>query len=201
MKTKKMLKVINAAIALSQEQGAEPDREGILIELLTAGAKASTSMSAITKAFKAAGIITVTSNAALAECREYLKTSMPDMEHYSDMTTHAADMQEKFDINEDNEKGIASALNLIKKQLKDNDLMVPKKVQLGIIKEIMLDYFLDTEPTEMTVENLTEYLCANIDPLAFGGEEEAQKKFKITAGTYFNFAKLIVTGQRLDEVN
>ncbi len=205
MKTKKMLKVIESAIETANAAGEAPVRESILVALITKGAKATTAMAAITKAFKAAGIITVTSNTALKECREYLAESMPDMPTYSDMTQHAADMQSKFDINDDEEKGTASALKLIRAQLKKDELDVPKKIQLGLAKESILNYFMDAKESDddTSVEGLAERLVADVfadideDTIT----DEMKAKQKITAGTYYNFAHMAVNGLRLEDVN
>lgn len=204
MKTKKMLKIINKAIeAVSPDE--TPIRETILIELITAGAKATTAMAAITKAFKEAGIITVTNNTALKECREYLAESMPPMLTYKEMLQHAADMQDKFEINDDDEKGVISAVKLIREQLKKNSLPVPKKIQLGIAKEAILNYFLDAKENEedTSIEGLTERLVedvfADIDEDAITDEMKAKQK--IVAGTYYNFAYMAVNDLRLEDVN
>lgn len=209
MKTEKMQKVIAKAIKAATEE-APVNREALLIELLTAGAKASTAMAAITKAFKEAGIISQASTSSLKDCREHLKENMPELDTYRAMRLFAVDMNDQFKINtDDEEKGIASAIKLIKEQLKEDSLPVPKKIHLGVIKALMVDYFLDHAEADVeaedyvapSVEALTEYLIENVDVEEKDMNDEMKKKLKVTAGTDYNFAYMLVNGLRLEDVN
>ena len=200
MEAKAIKKVIKTAIANGTEENPV-NREAVLIELLTAGVKASTAMSHITKAFKKAGIIAVASVSALGECRAYLKDSMPDMDTYADIVQHAKDMQGKFSINGDDAKGEASAIKLIKAQLKENDLPVPRKVQLGMIAELKLEYYNDDSKEPFSVKALTQYLIDNVDVAEGVMDEAYEKKMAITAGTDFSYSIGLRKGLNLSEMN
>ena len=201
MKTKKMNKVIVEAIENNTEDNPVT-REGLLITLLTAGAKASSAMAAITKAFKEAGIIAVSSTSALADCRKYLADSMPDMETYGKMAQHAQDMQDKFEINADEDKGVASAIKLIKEQLKEDELPVPRKVQLGDIASLKCSYFKDEENEPESVKGLTEYILANIDAdESILTDEKFKKKIAISAGTDFTYSLMVKNGWDMEDMN
>ena len=201
MKTKKMIKAINEAIEASTEENPVT-RESVLVTLLTAGAKASSAMLNITKVFKEAGIITVSSTSALAECREYLASSMPEMSTYGDMVQHAQDMQDKFEINADEDKGVASAIKLIKEQLKEDELSVPRKVQLGDIASLKCAYFKDEENEPESVKGLTQYILDNIDAdQSILDDEKFKKKIAISAGTDFTYSLMIKNGQDMEDMN
>lgn len=198
MKQKKMIKVVDEMIA----ENADVTREVCLMALIKEGGKATTAMAAITKAFKAAGIVTTTSNTALKECRDYIKElDMAEYPSFREVRILSEDMQSKFSINDDDDKGAASALKVIRAAFKDAELAMPKKIHLGTVKEAMIDYFLnadeDDEPT--SVEALTEYLIDTCLPEE--RTKESEKRMKITAGTDYNFAMLLINGQRLNEVN
>ena len=195
-----MEKVINAAIEANTKENPVV-RENILIELLTPGCKISAANLAITKAFKDAGIITVSSTSALADCRKYLADSMPDMDTYGDMYAHASDMQDKFEINTDEDKGIASAIKLIKEQLKEDELPIPRKIQLGQVAALKLEYFQDDENEPYNINDLTDFLVNNIDADESVLTEDFKKKMKISAGTDFSYSVGLITGKSVKEMN
>ena len=196
MKTKKMIKFVAEQIAEGNES-----REEILVALIGLGAKATTAMAAITKGFKEAGIITVTSNKALSEAREYMKESMPDMETFGDVRLHAEDLQSKFEVNDDDEKGVASCVKLIREQLKEDDLPMPRKIQLGMISALRVEYFNDPSNEPESIEELAEYLIANVDVTDSAMNDELRKKLTITAGTDFSVNYMIKHGLSLSDMN
>ena len=196
MKTKKMIKFVAEQIAEGNES-----REEILVALIGLGAKATTAMAAITKGFKEAGIITVTSNKALSEAREYIKESMPDMETFRDVRLHAEDLQSKFEVNDDDEKGVASCVKLIREQLKEDDLPMPRKIQLGMISALRVEYFNDPSNEPESIEELAEYLIANVDVTDSAMNDELRKKLTVTAGTDFSVNYMIKHGLSLSDMN
>ncbi len=201
MKKEKMEKIIAKAVSAHTDD-APADVNAVLVELITAGAtNATTALNMIKKAFKEAGIIKTASVSALSEVRDYLAVSMPDMNRYADVHVHAAAMQEKFSVNDDDEKGIKSCVKLIKEQLKEDSLPIPRKIQLQAISALRVEYFNDPENEPESIEGLAEYLIDNIDVDESVMTEEFQKKLKITAGTDFSVNYMIKHGLTLEEMN
>ena len=207
MKKDKMNKVINKWIKAATKENPVT-REELLIELLTNGAKVGAANSAITKAFKEAGILTTTSTSALKEAREwvtdYIKSEdFPGIDNFRDMRELAGEMTEKFDINDDAEKATKAAMKCVKEALESSNLPVPKKIHLGAVKGLMVDYFLDKaeagEPT--SVQGLADYLVENVEGGGENATDDLRQKLKVTAGTDYNFGYLLTNGLRLEDIN
>ena len=200
MKKKAMNKMIAAAI---KDQGDDVTRESILIELLTNGAKVSAANTAITAAFKEAGIITVTSNTALKDVREWLEKNMPEVDTYRAMRELAETLCAEHDVNDDDDKAMKAVMGAIKDQLKEEGLPVPRKIHLGETKALTLEYFGEAEESgeATSVDGLAEYLIANVEGAGEDADDKVVKALTVTAGTFYNFIYLAWNHFTVDELN
>ena len=202
MNAKEINVVISEAVEAHTDE-TPATREAIILAILTADptTKVTTVMSHITKAFKEAGIIAIASVSALAECREYLKTSMPDMEVHKDMSDHASDMQDKFEINADHDKGVKSALKLIKEQLKEDSLFIPKRVQMGMVRALKLEYYNDEENDTYSVDGLTDYIIENGDFDDSVLTDDFKDGIRKSASSDFSFCVGMKKGLNVEDMN
>jgi len=161
-------------------------------------------MNAIKKALKEAGINTTTSNTALKAVRDELAESMPDIESYRDMRLLAVKLNDAHEVNDDTDKGVKSVLKAIESQLKEDSLPVPRKIHLGEVKALTVDYFIgsDEDGEATSVNGLADYLVANMEELQEGEvSQDIKDKLKITAGQHYNFARILFHHIRLDDIN
>lgn len=209
MEKKKIEKIIAKAVkAHTAEKPAEvgPVLMSIMAEDMTINP--TTIIASIKKAFKAAGIIQAVSLSALAEARTHLKDNPfkeDNLTLYSQVATIARELNDKFTINDDETKGIASAVKLIKAQLKEQKFNIPKKVNIAEIGTLKLEYYADEDLRPSSVEGLTDYLIEN-HSMAPDVEDEVQfekfcKQMKITAGTDFSYSVMIRDGLTVEDMN
>jgi hypothetical protein len=202
MKKKEIAEYINAAIEAATDDNPVT-REQLVMELIPMGVKISTAMHAITKAFKKAGIITAPKPSALKEVKEWLEKKMPEIDTYRDMRLLAEKLNEKFEVNDDDEKAVAAIIKAIQAQLKEEELPIPRRINLGETKALTLDYFqwCDDEDESATKDGLAEYLIANVEGAGENATEKVEKALTVTAGTFFNFIYLAWNHLSVDELN
>ncbi len=205
MEQKKMTKIIEKAVKAHSEKNPA-DVNTTLIALITAGANATTALNTIKKAFRKAGIIAAPSVSNLAKVREHLtgKDVVPKegFTGYAAMKEFASALQGDFNINDDEAKGITSALKLVKEQLKTMKLDVPRRSQLGDIAELKVEYYV-TEPQPHTVKGLTQYLTDNLDTKKWPMDKEGvmAKRLAVSAGTDFTYSQCLFNRKTLSEMN
>ena len=204
MKKKEMKRIIAGEIKATPED--ELTKESVLMVLLNMGAKIGPAMAAITKAFKEAGIITVTSNTALKNVKDELsgmdETAFDGMS-YRDMHIMAETLNDRHEVNDDPEKGQASCMKAIAARMKELNVPVPKKIHIGEVKALTIDYFGECDDNGDTpnVDSLATYLIENVEGAGDDATDDVKAKLRVTAGTYFNFANLLWTHTSIDELN
>lgn len=207
MKKEDVTKIITKALKASTEK-KPADMNQVLIAILTKEPtiNVASTLKTIRAAFVNAGLIAKASVSNLSKVREHLtgKDAIPKkgFTGYSDMREFAASLQTGFTINDDETKGIASALKLIKDRLKALKLDVPRRSQLGDIAELKVEYYV-TEPAPHTVKGLTQYLIDNLDTKKWVMDKEGAmaKRLAVSAGTDFTYSLCLVQGKTLSQMN
>ena len=160
MKKSELKAAVKAAVAA---KGIELDKNVLAVELMQQGASLSMVNRELNSALKANGVVIVTNtgseelkavrtaiNAALtAESPKVIAT-------YKDLREYAEDLEDEFAITE------TASIKAIKSELKALKLEIPNKVKLGVQKEAILNYFLETKQKDQSLEGLKKYLQANV---------------------------------------
>jgi len=173
---------------------------------LTGGCSIAAAQRSLTAAMKEAGIIATTSVSKLKAAREWVdkKLAKTPINTFRDMRQFAEKVVEKVDgINTDPEKALKAAMKIVREAMEAKKIPVPRKIQLGLIKGMMVDYFLDAHEQKVvtSTQGLADYLVANVPGGGKDATDEMKKKLKITAGTDYNFGYLLVNGLRLKDIN
>ena len=157
----------------------------------------------IRKIRKEKGLVASTNISALASAREELagREEMPST--YKGMRELAESLQDKFEISDDTDKGVASAMKAIAARMKELELPVPKKIHIGETKALTIEYFAEAEDNgdDTSRDDLAEYLIANVEGAGEDATDDVKEKLNVTAGTFYNFAYLLWNHLTVDELN
>ena len=201
MERKDLDKIVKKAVkAHSDKKPADVNQTLIAILAKDATVNVTSTIKIIRSAFVAAGILAKATVSNLSKVRESLKTELPEFSGYSSLREYAETLQDEYTINTDVSKGIMSALKLIKAQMKENGLEVPRRSQLGDIAELKVEYYV-TEPAPHTVKGLTQYLKDNLDTDKWPMTPEMEKRLAVSAGTDHTYSLCLVQGKTLSEMN
>lgn len=151
-------------------------------------------MAEINRAFKKAGLTSVRTNTALKDAKEFIADDMPTFTTYNGMVEYATDLQERFTINEDEDKGVKSALTAIRKHLKAEGEDVPKKSSFKPEAAHTINYMIEAGE-EATLDGLQQYVS---EEMGFDDSEMVQKALRIRLGTKFNPFYHTVNGITVD---
>ncbi len=210
MKKSAIQTTIQDAIIEAQKADTVPAKEPIVIDLITSGVSVGVAMAAINKEFKAAGITKVIVQSDMAKAKEAIEADQDGMERietFKDLRHYSEGLQEEFTVHEDEEKGVETCRKAVVKRMNDLGLTVPKKIHLGEVKSLTVDYFHESGELEVetSIKGLTQFLVDAMMPSGMeDGSEEylaLYKKLNITAGTDYNWSYLLFNRLRLDDLN
>jgi hypothetical protein len=101
------------------------------------------------------------------------------------------------------EKGQEAVMKAIRDQLKEEELPIPSKINLGETKALTLQYFMECDESgELTSkDSLAEYLIMNVEGAGKFATDDVAKALTVTAGTFYNFTYLAWNHLSVDELN
>ncbi len=203
MKKDEIRKNVLEAIKAAKNDGIEPNKETIMVTLIGQGVSLAQALSAINACWKTAGLIPVVIKGASASIDEWLKEKKPWLESYKDVAELVVLLTEEITISVDDELAEKTALAGIRRYCTTNKVPMPKKIHLGEVKALYVEYFLDAKDNDdkPSIQGLTEYLIENVAGAGEDATEEVKKKLKVTAGTDFSFAYMLTFGIRLEDIN
>ena len=202
MKTAKLNEIVKAHVA---KVGADKvNKDELAVELIKGGATFSMVNREMPKALRACGVETSAQSSSedVKKIVEKIKATVKAAKDskkaayasYRVMREHAEELVKDLDVTTDR------ALKEIKKVLKDSKQDIPVKVKLGVVKETIVEYFINTKPENHSCDGLSKYLAKNIEDLSTSNESH-EDSAKRAAAMNYTFGKLIYDHNTLDSVN